>query len=372
MIVSLQLQAAIAQRAGVGRYVHTLAPLLSELRGEDTLLGFYFDFRRKGTPFPPGILEERAVRWVPGALVQQAWKRIGFPPYTWFAPKADVHHFPNFVIPPLPKGPKAVVNIHDASFLRFPETLEPKNLAYLRSRMDDTVKRANKILTISDTIADELREAYRLPADKLRTTLLGPPPSLAENITEAEASAVMRELGQDRPFLLHVGTLEPRKNHAFLFKVFEQLDQFDGDLVLCGMEGWHVGPILAALAQNKRRDRIRRLHYLSDTQLAALYRKAEALLFPSLYEGYGLPPVEAMRQGCPVISSDGGSLPEIVGKGGIVLPLALDAWVEAVHALLSDASERTKRVEAGYRRASQFSWKKCAEETWEVYREVGG
>lgn len=370
VIVSLQLQAAIAQRAGVGRYVHTLAPLLAARKGvDDRLLGFYFDFRRKGSPFPPGTLEEHRVRWIPGALVQQAWKRLGVPPYTWFAPGADVHHFTNFVIPPLPKKAKAVVSIHDASFLRFPETLEPKNLAYLQKHIDATVRRADLILTISETIADELREAYSLPADRVRATLLGPPPSLTP-IKDAEAEALLKPLGLDRPFLLHVGTLEPRKNHQFLFEVFNRLETFDGDLVLCGMEGWHVDPILRALEASPKRDRIRRIHYVSDTQLTALYRRAEALLFPSLYEGFGLPPIEAMRQGCPVISSDGGSLPEVVGGGGQVLPLETAAWVASVETLLSDSDQRAAQIAAGQARAADFSWERCADQTWDAYREV--
>lgn len=370
MIVSLQLQAAIAQRAGVGRYVHTLAPLLAARKGaEDRLLGFYFDFRGNGSPFPPGTLEEHRVRWVPGALVQQAWKRLGGPPYTWFAPKADVHHFTNFVIPPLPRRCRAVVSIHDASFLRFPETLEPKNLAYLQKHIDATVRRADLILTISETIAGELREAYSLPADRVRATLLGPPPAL-KSIDETDADALLEPLGLDRPFLLHVGTLEPRKNHRFLFEVFNRLEDFDGDLVLCGMEGWHVEPILEALAASPRRDRIRRLHYVSDAQLTALYRRAEALLFPSLYEGFGLPPIEAMRQGCPVISSDGGSLPEVVGEGGQVIPLEVEAWADAVQTLLADSAARAAWVAAGKTRAGEFSWERCADETWAAYREV--
>lgn len=366
MIVSLQLQAAIGQRAGVGRYVHTLAPLLAARRGEDELLGFYFDFRRKGSPFPEGLMREKAVRWIPGALVQQSWKRLGFPPYPFFAPKADVHHFPNFIIPPLGKGPKAVVSIHDACFLKVPETLEPKNLAYLRGHIDATVRRADRILTISETIADELREAYNLPHDKVRATLLGAPPALDRGTADVRA-----DLKLDKPYLLHVGTLEPRKNHVFLFKVFEQLRHFDGELLLCGMEGWKVEPILQALRESPCADRIRHLRYVRDDQLAGLYQEAEALLFPSLYEGFGLPPIEAMRQGCPVLSSDGGSLPEVVGGGGQVLPLEVDAWAAALETLMGSPAERGHWVAAGRRRASEFSWERCADETWAVYRELG-
>jgi len=365
VIVSLHLQAAIGQRAGVGRYVHTLTPLLAERRGADRLLGFFFDFRRKGSPFPEELVEARAVRWVPGALVQQCWKRLNFPPYTCFAPEADVHHFPNFIIPPLPKGPKAVVSIHDAGFLKVPETLEPKNLAYLRSRMAATVARADRILTISETMATELREAFGLPRDKVRATLLGAPPALDRGSVN-----VRKELKLDRPYLLHVGTLEPRKNHAFLVQVFERLEHFDGDLILCGMAGWHTEPIQRAIHSSKKAARIRHLDYVTDAQLAGLYQDAEALLFPSLYEGFGLPPVEAMRQGCPVISSDRGSLPEVVGTGGRVLPLVLDAWVDAVESLLGNPALRESLIAAGRNRVFSFSWERCADEPWQVYREL--
>ena len=372
MKVCMQIQAAVDQRAGVGRYVHTLVPELAACRGDDELSGFYFDFRRKGSPFPPGLIREEACRAVPGALVQQAWKRLGLPAYTRFAPEADVHHFPNFIIPPLPPGPKAVVNIHDLCFLKCPETMEPKNRAYLRKRMPKTLRRADRILTISETMATELRDAFDLPEDKVVATLLGPPPALRAP-DDVEARTRVRALGIDKPFLLHVGTLEPRKNHRFLFQVFERLQYFDGTLVLCGMRGWQTEPILEAMRTSPAADRILHLDYVDDTDLASLYGQAEALLFPSLYEGFGLPPVEAMRQGCPVIASDGGSLPEVVGNGGVVVPTDdPDRWTEAIERLFSSPDHRAKLINAGHTRAAGFSWRRCAEQTWDVYRELAG
>jgi glycosyltransferase involved in cell wall biosynthesis len=371
MKVCLHIQAVIAQRAGIGRYVHTLVPELAAQRGNDELSAFYFDFRRNGSPFAPGLLDEHACRWLPGALVQQAWKRIAFPPVTCFAPRADLHFFPNYIIPPLPRGPRAVVSVHDLGLLRFPETLEPKNLAYLRARLPKSIARAERILAISETMAAEIREAYNLPAEKVRATLLGPPPALAE-LSHAAAEDRLRELNIDGPYLLHVGTLEPRKNHAFLFQVFERLKDFDGHLILCGPRGWKTEPILDALRDSPAHERIRHLDYVRDDQLSALYRRATALVFPSLYEGFGLPPIEAMRQGCPVVCSTGGSLPEVVGDAGIVLPLDdPDAWVAALQSLLHDGDTRQRLIAAGHVRADGFSWKRCAEETWAVFRDCG-
>jgi alpha-1,3-rhamnosyl/mannosyltransferase len=292
------------------------------------------------------------------------------PPYTSFMPPADVHHFPNFIIPPLPAGPKAVVNIHDCCFLKCPETMEPKNRSYLRSRMKATVKRADRILTISETMRRELVEAFDLPEERVTATLLGTPPVMAD-LPEGGESVRLRALGVDGPFLLHVGTLEPRKNHAFLFQVMERLKWFDGKLVLCGMKGWQVEPILEAMAASSCADRIVHLDYVPDEDLVALYRRAEALIFPSLYEGFGLPPVEAMRQGCPVVCSDGGSLPEVVGRAGIVLPLGdPDHWADEIEQLLGNPDLRARILNAGHARAASFSWRRCAEQTWQVYREV--
>jgi glycosyltransferase involved in cell wall biosynthesis len=127
------------------------------------------------------------------------------------------------------------------------------------------------------------------------------------------------------------------------------------------------------MADSPCADRIRHLNYVSDPDLVALYRRAEALVFPSLYEGFGLPPVEAMRQGCPVVCSDGGSLPEVVGEAGEVLPLEDPRqWAETVESLLARPDLRAKRINAGHQRAGQFSWRRCAEQTWAVYEQLCG
>ena len=130
MRVTLDIQAAIAQRAGVGRYTKSLVEHLGPFAGSDELRLFYFDFQRKGVPFPVPGASQHAVRWCPGQFVQKAWKTLNWPPYNWFAGAADVYHFPNFIRPPLKRG-KSVVTIHDIAFIRYPQTLEPRNLAYL-------------------------------------------------------------------------------------------------------------------------------------------------------------------------------------------------------------------------------------------------
>ncbi len=370
MNVCIDIQSAIAQRAGVGRYTRLLVEHLAPLAGPDRLSLFYFDFSRKGEPFPvPGAVQ-RAVRWVPGRYVQKAWKEIGFPPFNWFAGTADIYHFPNFVRPPLTRG-KSVVTIHDVSFLRFPETMEEKNRRYLTRCMRDTVDRADAIITDCAFVADELRERMNVPADKLHPILLG----MSRQIADAPAAAVAafrKSRGLERPYLLHVGTIEPRKNHLFLLKVFERLRGFDGDLVLAGMRGWKCDPVFAAIEASPKRDRIRYLEYVSDDDLPALYTGAEALLFPSLYEGFGFPPLEAMSCGTPVVSSTAGSLAEVLGGGArLIAGYDESEWTQAVELLLGGTEARTALTAAGRAKAAEYNWDRTAAQTWNLYRKLG-
>ena len=370
MIVSVDMQAAVGQRAGVGRFVRSLAEHLGTYAGEDTLRLFYFDFKRRGLAFPVHGVKHRAVRWVPGRIVQRAWKQMNWPPSDWFAGSADIHHFTNFILPPLRRG-AGVVSIYDVSFLRFPEAAEPRNLAYLQSRMPDTIARADAILTISECCRRDILE--RLGASPDQVFVIYPGLDHApRDVPADEVAGVRRRLGLDRPYFLMVGTLEPRKNHAFLVDVFEALDSFDGDLVLAGMPGWKTEPILDRIACSPRGDRIRLLDFVSDRDLASLYAGAELFVFPSHYEGFGFPPLEAMTVGIPVIASTGGSLPEVLGDAAILCDANdRDAWVDAIQGALDDQGARAAMVERGKARAAQYTWDRAALETWKVYRKIG-
>ncbi len=367
MRVCVDIQAAIAQRAGVGRYVKSLVEHLGAFRGDDELRLFYFDFQRQGSPFPAGGARERAVRWIPGRIVQQGWKRLGFPPYDWFAGAADVYHFPNFIRPPLTRG-RSVVTIHDVSFLRYPEAAEAKNLAYLTNRIARTVDRADCILTDSAFVAREICERLKAPEQKVVPIWLGLPDGFARPAEEVIAAA-RRRLGLDRPYLLFVGTLEPRKNIPFLAEVFERLTDFDGDLVLAGGHGWKTEPILERLRASPRADRIRHLDYVAEADLPALYAGAELFVFPSLYEGFGFPPLEAMACGTPVLASPAGSLKEVLGDGAELLAgYAADDWAACAQRLLTDSVVRADSIRRGLARAARFDWRETARRTWQAYR----
>jgi glycosyltransferase involved in cell wall biosynthesis len=370
MRICVDIQSAVAQRAGVGRYTRQLVEHLgtSKSPGDDLSL-FYFDFHRRGLDFVCPGATPHPVRWIPGAIVQQAWKRIQAPPFNWFAGKDDLYHFPNFTIPPLTHG-KSVVTIHDMSFVRHPEFAETKNLHYLKTVIHDTACRADAIITVSRFSKKEIEETLGVAPERVFAIPLGISPGFTRP-PAARIAALRRELKLDRPYLLTVGTLEPRKNIPFMIDVFEKLDQFDGDLVLAGMPGWQVDPILARIRNSPRRDRIRHLDFIPDGQLSALYAGAELFLITSFYEGFGFPPLEAMACGTPVVSSGGSSLSEMLGSSAVTIPgFNTELWASTIRTLLEDKTRRSQLGEQGPAHAATYSWKSTAQQTWDVYRKV--
>ncbi len=368
MHVCLDIQSALAQRAGVGRYTRHLAEHLAETRGSDSLGLFYFDFKRRGCDFAPRAAVQNAVTWIPGRLVQKAWKTVHFPPFDWFAGRADVYHFPNFIRPPLAKG-RSVVTIHDAAFLRFPDTIEVRNYHYLTRCIKRTVERSDAIICVSEFTARELQELLGVPASRLKAIPSGLSPHL-RRADVAAISATRQRLRLDRPYLLSVGTLEPRKNYPFLIDIFERLP-FDGDLVIAGMKGWKTDGIFERCGASPKRDRIRLLQYVDEADLAPLYSGAELFVIPSIYEGFGFPPLEAMQCGTPVVSAATGSLPEVLGDAALmVADFALDAWVSAISTLLADTARREELVRRGDQRTALYTWERTAQKTWDVYRSL--
>jgi glycosyltransferase involved in cell wall biosynthesis len=371
--VGLDIQAALGQRGGVGRYVRELLAHLGAEAGGDEVSAFFFDFKRAGleSVAPQGV-EMRACRWLPGRVAQAAWKRIGFPPYDWFAGDADLYHFPNFVRPPLSRGRKSVVTIHDVSFLRLPETTEEKNLAWLTSEIWRTAERADAILTDSHFSAREIVELLGVPREKVHPVWLGlpdfgPPPE------GAEVECTLATLGLSKPYLLTVGTIEPRKNLPFLVKVFEALADVGGSLVLAGGLGWKTEGTLQAIERSPRRGEIRLFNGLDDRQLSALYAGASVFVFPTLYEGFGFPPLEAMGRGTPVVSARNSSLPEVLGDAARwVDGYDAEEWAHVVRSLLGDADERDRLRALGLAQAKKFRWEDTARATWAVYRSLVG
>jgi glycosyltransferase involved in cell wall biosynthesis len=365
----MDIQAAVAQRTGVGRYTASLAAHAGAYIGHDLFTLFFFDFKRKGLPVECPHAKLRANRLLPGRIVQKAWKTWRWPPYNWFAGPADVYHFPNFILPPLTAG-RSVVTIHDLAFVRFPETIEARNLKYLRTHMAYTVKHADALIAVSEFTARELHDVFNVPRKKISVIHEGLDAGRFQT-TPAQVTDFRRRYQLQAPYLLTVGTLEPRKNIPFLIKVFETLPHNNRQLVIAGMRGWKDDPILQQLRQSPCANRIRYLDYIPEPDLPALYSGADLFVFPSLYEGFGFTPLEAMACGTPVVSSNTGSLPEVLGDAAcIVEGFETEPWHVTLDSLLQDRTRLQQYADQGRKQVTRFSWDTCARQTWDLYRKV--
>ena len=371
MKVCIDYQPAVTQRAGIGRYTRVLAGELLKMKSpDDDVRLFYLDFLRRGVVDIPGATATPS-RILPGAILQRLWRTVGFPPFDLLSGPADLFHFTNFLRPPLRKG-RSVVTIFDMSFERFPQFAEAKNLRNLRRGIRQTAAKADAIITISDFSAREIVEFLPEARGKIFPIPLGISPDFAPASEEAVAE-LRAKTGLERPYILAVGTIEPRKNLMFLIDVFEEMGRdsaLEGlDLVIAGAPGWRCMDILDRFATSPRAARIHYMQYVPDGALAALYTGAAVLAVPSHYEGFGFPPLEAMACGTPVVSSAGGSLPEVLGDAAVIVP-GFDpaAWKTALGQAANDAALRASLIAKGIARAASYRWRRTAEETWKVYR----
>lgn len=371
MNICLDIQSAVSQVAGVGRYTSQLALHLGKLVKDDSLTLFYFDFSRRAVIPDIANAKYKACRLIPGRLAQFIWKTIRIPRFDFYAGKADLYHFPNFIIPPLSKGKrKTVVTVHDMSFARFPQFAEERNLKYLTANLKNTLKVADAVIAVSNFSAHEICELTGLSKKKVFAIHQG----ISRDFKPAAQSAVdvvKNKYNLTRPYILTVGTIEPRKNIPFAIDVFEKMKSFDGRFVIAGRLGWKCASIVEKIRGSSRAADIVVINDLNDADLPALYTGAKLFITTSHYEGFGFPPLEAMACGTPVISSDGGSLAEILGKAAIVIKgFKLDEWTEKTESLLTDSKSRNDLVIKGKAQAARYSWNETAQQTLKVYREI--
>lgn len=372
MFTYLDVSAAVHHRAGLGRYAESLARALQPLMPDELAL---FYNREQGVTPLTGL----------NPLPMCATVGLGYKPWRMFVWLGQLSHFPfNRLLPdaalfhatehlllPL-RGIPTVLTVHDLIFHHLPEHHKRLNRWYLNLTMPLFCRRATHLIAVSETTRRDLIAAYGLPPEKITVIREAADPRFCPQPPEAIA-AVRARHGLPEQFLLYVGTIEPRKNLVRLLHVWEALYQ-TGDvppLVIVGRRGWLSDDFFAALEQSPAREGVLLTGYVSDEDLPVLYSAATAFVFPSLYEGFGLPPLEAMACGTPVLCSDASSLPEVVGDAALLFdPEEPEAIAEALRTIAKDAALRESLRAEGLRRAAEFSWDRAARETVEVYRRV--
>jgi glycosyltransferase involved in cell wall biosynthesis len=262
-----------------------------------------------------------------------------------------------------------VVTVHDLTMVTHPEWHEPAKVRYFGWAMRRAVQAADRVLCVSATTARDLAEHLGVAPDRVDVTPLGTDLTPASERAIADLRA---RLGLDGPFLVGLGTLEPRKDLPTLVRAFATLARdLPHHLVLAGLPGWGAGELAAAVEASGVADRIHLPGYVSEADKAALLSGADLLVYPSRYEGFGLPVLEAMACGTPVVTTTGGSLPEIAGDAALLVePGDPGQLAAAVVKLLSDQAAWSDLARRGYARAAAFTWERCAEQTLAAYRKA--
>lgn len=301
------------------------------------------------------------------------WWTIGLPLYLKRA-QLDLFHGTNYDIP-IWGGCPTVLTIHDLSLLLFPETHEQRNVRRARRRLPVMSRRATLIITPTKAVKSEVCEHLRIARDKVIVINEAPRRSFYQ-MPLAQASATVQRLGLDDEFILYVGTIEPRKNLITLVKAFEEVlrsTSLRPQLVLAGKTGWLTDELFAYIDKANLGDRLRLIGYLGDDDLRALYSACRVMVYPALYEGAGLPALEAMACGAPVITTNTPAISEMVGNNArLFTPTDTRALGQHLVELLTNPAARESLSHAGLKRAAQFTWERAARETLAVYRQATG
>jgi glycosyltransferase involved in cell wall biosynthesis len=369
MRVALDAIPLAAAKTGIGHYTDALADSLARHHSEHqyTLLSpFDFEFH-SGNGTPKNLTKQ----FTPVRSLFRKWWLAGSPALLRVM-SFDVFHGTNYCIPLWAPCP-TVVTIHDLSLFTQTQTHENANVRRGKRRMPLMAWKATLIIAPSEWTKKEILEYLPVKEHKIRVVGEGARRHIIPQ-REDQILPVLEKHGIRGSYLLYVGTIEPRKNLLTLLRAYHELlrsTQHKPQLVLAGGKGWLYDEVFQLVNELQLQDQVKFTGYVADEDLPGLYSGALAFVYPSLYEGFGLPPLEAMACGTPVITTNVASLPEVVGDAGLLhAPADVHALTQAMATLIGDADARHHYKLAGLERAQQFTWERAARETQAVYNEV--
>ncbi|MEE8391496.1 MAG: glycosyltransferase family 1 protein [Anaerolineae bacterium] len=352
--------------AGVHQYIYHLLRRL-ESNGDDELR--YTVLLGEGELPPDVALASLQSRWPTSrAAVRVLWEQL-VQPWTLRQIEADLVHGPVFIGPLLAPCP-IVITIHDLSFIRFPDLFRPANRLYLTVLTRLSARRARRLIAVSAHAAAETAQLLGVPSERIDVVYHGVDPAFRP-LSANQVAAFRQRQGLPERFVLFVGTLEPRKNLVRLIEAFARIHNGRTKLMLVGGKGWLYDELFARVQGLGLEDAVVFPGYVMNDDLPLWYNAATVLAYPSVYEGFGLPVLEAQACGTPVLTSNVSSLPEAAGDGALMVdPYDVDALAVGLNQMLTDEALRCELQERGLIHARQFSWPRAAQETARVYRQA--
>ena len=374
MKVAIDVRTILSNRSGVGNYV---LHLIQNLKKVDPESIYYFLSLKKNLPFLGSFASEQnpllTVFSHESHPLGDFWEHFVLP-VRLMKKGIDIFHGPASLIPFRKDHYRVVVTIHDLVAFLFPETIPLKYGAYMRYLLRHAVKRANKIISVSYHTRQDLIDILKVPSEKI-TVIHEAPSPIFRPYDPMEVRTFLKErYGIQKKFIYHLGNIEPRKNLIVLLEAFTRVCRELGpevQLVVSGQKGWLIRSLNQFLKNYPNRDQVLFTGYVPMEELPFFMNGAELFVFPSLYEGFGLPVLEAMSCGTPVISSNQSSIPEIIGSAGILIdPTDTRELADRIIFLLRNRKERERLCLSGKEQAARFSWEEAARKTLDVYRSV--
>lgn len=353
------------RQAGIHTYI---SQLLNHLPATDDLQYHVFTQQGANQFLEPHLQVEMSRLPTENPLVRIAWEQAA-----WLAlakrAGVDLLHSMAFVTPLVAPMPK-LVTVYDLSFIHFPERYKKFKRLYLQTQTRRSVQSADHVIAISEDGKRDLMEVFGISAEKVAVVTPGVS-DIYRPRPQTEIDQFKQNKAITRPFILHVGTLQPRKNIPVLLRAFAELNDPNVDLVLVGGKGWLFDEIFALVEQLNLRKQVRFTGFVPDAELPLWYNAAQLFVFPSIYEGFGIPAADAMACGTPVIVANTSSLPEVVGEAGLLFePQAVSALTERIASVLYDPVQAVTMRERGLAQARKFSWTHSGRKMAALYRQL--
>ncbi len=366
MHIGIDARLVYYTQAGIGQYILCLTEALAKIDKEDEFT--ILKSRKDKSPLTSQANFRRRFLWTPSHHPLEQWTL----PLEIGMIGLDILHSPDF-IPPFRRNYNSVITIHDLAFLLYPHLVARESARYY-GQIERAVKSTDHIIAVSESTKRDAIRLLGVPEDKITVIYEAANPIFRpiDDQDKLDRSRAKYDLWED--FILFVSTIEPRKNLSNLLRAFHLfLDGYDGEakLVVVGRRGWLFEEVFATLEELDLEEEVIFLGKASIEDLPLLYNTARALAYPSLYEGFGLPPLEAMSCGTPVITSNVSSLPEVVGDAALIVdPQDISGLAKAIGQVLTDEALRKDLIAQGFQRAKMFSWEKAAKETLALYKEL--
>jgi glycosyltransferase involved in cell wall biosynthesis len=363
MRIAIDYTAAIRQEAGIGNYVRYLVGAMLEQDKENQYTLLTSGRPTHERPFPKAANVRARSLVIPDRYLNILWYRWRLPlSATFFTGHVDIYHGPDFVLPPINGKVRKIVTVHDLAFIKHPEYAVPELAAYLKKVVPEAVASADVIAAVSHATRQTLVEYFKTPPEKIIIIPNGIRSHFRRITDPILLAATRNKFGLQHPLVLGVGTLEPRKNHSGLIKAFHKAQSAAGKqrrpamLALAGGPGWLYDETQELIAKLKLEKKVRFLGRVSELELITLYSLADVFAFPSFFEGFGVPPLEAMACGAPVITSNTSSLPEVVGDAALQIdPHNTGELANAINRLLEDQALQEELRQKGFARAQLFT-----------------